>query len=184
MGKLFSMHPSDDQLDLYLVGHLSIQNQRLIEEHYLGCAICADRLSATADFVAALRAVQVDSPHLLNHHPAAFSVLHRKSIARFAAILLAVIGTPILCHAPAPLRDPLPKPAAAHVLQAATVGVSRLRPLEIPQRVRSTRQRTPIRRSRAYRDFRPPPLPPGKPVAVEMIELPDDLIIPCDSPRF
>jgi hypothetical protein len=59
--KLFNAHPSDDQLDLYLVGHLSLENERLIEEHYLCCAICLDKLSGIADFIAVLKtAAQAD----------------------------------------------------------------------------------------------------------------------------
>ena len=62
MGKLFNVHPSDDQLDLYLVGHLSLEQERFIEEHYFGCATCVDRLSAVEDFIAILKtAVHVDS---------------------------------------------------------------------------------------------------------------------------
>jgi hypothetical protein len=62
MGKLFNVHPSDDQLDVYLLGHLSLEHERLIEEHYLDCSVCLDRLSSIAEFIAVLKtAVQVDS---------------------------------------------------------------------------------------------------------------------------
>ena len=57
MEKLFNVHPSDDQLDLYLVGHLLLEHQRLVEEHYLGCAICFDRLAFIAEFITVLQAV-------------------------------------------------------------------------------------------------------------------------------
>ena len=56
MEKLFNAHPSDDQLDRYLVGHLLPKHERLIEEHYLKCAICLDRLAFIADFIAVLKA--------------------------------------------------------------------------------------------------------------------------------
>ena len=55
MEKLFNVHPSDDQLDLYLVGHLLPKHERLIEEHYLKCAICLDRIASIAEFIAVLK---------------------------------------------------------------------------------------------------------------------------------
>ena len=55
MEKLFNAHPSDDQLDLYLVGHVSLEHERMIEEHYLFCAICLDKLSGIADFITVLK---------------------------------------------------------------------------------------------------------------------------------
>jgi hypothetical protein len=54
--KLFNAHPSDDQLDHYLVGHLLPKHELLIEEHYLTCAICLDRLASIADFITVLKA--------------------------------------------------------------------------------------------------------------------------------
>jgi hypothetical protein len=69
MGKLFSVHPSDDQLDLYLLNRLSLEQERLIEEHSLICAMCLDRLSLTADFIAVLRAVREESLKTTNYVP-------------------------------------------------------------------------------------------------------------------
>ena len=61
MEKLFNVHPSDDQLDFYLVGHLSLEHERLIEEHYLCCTICLEKLSGIADFITVLKlAAQTD----------------------------------------------------------------------------------------------------------------------------
>ena len=151
MGKLFNVHPSDDQLDLYLVGHLSLAHEQIIEEHYLDCTVCLDRLSSVSEFIAVLKAaVQVDS--LPSHaiypsraiHPS--HAIHRKP-ARFAALFLIAAGTALVCNAPAPSRDSPPMLA----------DLSTLKPLKIQPQARSVRSPTRVRHWRAHRVFQPPP---------------------------
>jgi hypothetical protein len=138
MGKLFNVHPSDDQLDLYLVGHLSLEHERLIEEHYLTCGDCLDRLSSVAEFIAALKtAAQVDP---LPSHAA----VHRKT-ARFAATLLIAAATVVVCNAPAPSQDSRPTLA----------GLSTPKPSAIHQQVRAIRQFVLVHRSPPHRVFQP-----------------------------
>jgi hypothetical protein len=94
MGKLFNVHPSDDQLDVYLVGHLSFEDERLIEEHYFGCATCLDRLSAVKDFIAVLKTtLQADD------QPSVAEVPRKR--AKFAPMLLICAGSALLYNAPA-----------------------------------------------------------------------------------
>ena len=50
------MHLSDDLLDAYLLGNLSPEQENDLEEHYLSCPSCVDRLSATEDFISTLKA--------------------------------------------------------------------------------------------------------------------------------
>jgi len=130
MAKLFNMHPSDDQLDLYLVGHLCQREMRWVEEHYLTCTRCLDRLTVTADFIAALNSVEVNKPHPSTQHflpqsrltPKSGSerssqrqVMHWGSYARSAALLLiGSVGT-FLFEAPVRLSDALPIPAIVHI---------------------------------------------------------------------
>lgn len=64
MGKILNMHPSNDLLDAYLLGNLSPEEVTDIEEHYLICPACVDRLSATKGFISRLRAGLAEVPHL------------------------------------------------------------------------------------------------------------------------
>jgi hypothetical protein len=161
MGKLFNVHPSDDQLDLYLVGHLSLAHEQIIEEHYLDCTVCLDRLSSVAEFIAVLKAaVQVDS---IPSHAA----IHRKP-ARFAAMLAIAAGTALVCNAPAPSRESPPTPA----------DLNTPKPLEIQLQAGSVRSPPLARHWRAHRIFQPPPEPAPPLVTAEMLDIPDDLIIP------
>lgn len=164
MGKLFNVHPSDDQLDLYLVGHLSLAHEQIVEEHYLDCTVCLDRLSSVAEFIAVLKAaVQVDSH--AGVHPS--HAIHRKP-TRFAAILLIAAGTALVCNAPAPSRESPPMLA----------DLSTLKPLEIQLQARSVRSPTLVRHWRAHRVFEPPPEPAPPLIAAMVLDIPDDLIIP------
>lgn len=70
MGKLLRMHLSDEQLDAYLLGSLSAEEENDIEEHYLSCPNCVSRLSATEDFIWALRAGLGELPRLRQGSPA------------------------------------------------------------------------------------------------------------------
>ena len=163
MGKLFNVHPSDDQLDLYLVGHLSLEHERLIEEHYIDCAVCLDRLSSIAEFIAVLRtAVQVDSV------PSGATV-HRTPLARITAMLVMSATTALVCNAPAPSPE-----------SPASITLSPSKPLGIQRPQRSVRPPTLLRHSRPYRVFQPPPQPSPPLAAAEVLEIPDDSIIPSD----
>jgi hypothetical protein len=116
MEKLFNVHPSDDQLDLYLIGHLSLEHRRRIEEHYLWCAKCLDRISSVTDFIAVLKNIQATNPHLLDRYSASVSsrtarnqitdlrrsFFQRNPIGRIAATVL--LGT-FLFNARSSLRD-------------------------------------------------------------------------------
>jgi hypothetical protein len=51
MGKLLSMHPSDDQLELYLVGHSSAETERLVRKHSHSCSECLVRLDIVKEFI-------------------------------------------------------------------------------------------------------------------------------------
>lgn len=93
MAKLFSMHPSHDQLDLYLLGRLSPGQARFLEEHYLICPECVDRLSDLQEFIALLRAARLEMQ---------LPLIRRKPAARLGAILLVAAGTALWCDAPAP----------------------------------------------------------------------------------
>jgi len=168
--KLFNVHPSDDQLDLYLIGHLSPEQERFIEEHYLGCAVCLNRLSSIAEFIAVLKtAVQVDSL------PSG-TALPRRRPAKFAAMLLIGFGTALVCNAPAPLRNRQSKLAGTYVVLPALAG-----PIEIQRRVRSVWPLTLVRPSRPLRVFQPPLQPLRMLVATELLEIPSDLIVPGDG---
>jgi len=163
MGKLFNVHPSDDQLDLYLVGHLSLEQKRLIEEHYLDCAVCLDRLSSIAEFIAVLRtAVQVDSV------PSKAAV-HRTPLARITAMLVIGAATALVCNAPAPSPE-----------SPASITLAPSKPLGIQRPLRSVRPPTLVRHSRRYRVFQPPPQPSPPLAAVEVLEIPNDSILPSD----
>ncbi len=169
MGKPFNVHPSDDQLDFYLVGHLSPEDARLIEEHYLGCPVCLDRLSSVTDFIAVLRtAVQAYSPQpsLL---PSIGTILRKP--ARFAAMLTIAAGTALVCSAPSPSLE----------LHSTFDSLNSPQRLEIPQAVRRrARPRIQARHFRPLHVFEPPPLPLTTLFAPRMIEIPNDLIIPTE----
>lgn len=64
MAELLKMHPSDDLLDAYILGNLSPEEENDIEEHYLCCPTCVDRLSATEDFISKLKAGLVELPRV------------------------------------------------------------------------------------------------------------------------
>ena len=51
MEELFYMHPSEEELDSYVVGGLSLEHERLIEKHYLSCADRIERLSTLVEFI-------------------------------------------------------------------------------------------------------------------------------------
>ncbi len=163
MGKLFNVHPSDDQLDLYLVGHLSLEHERLIEEHYLDCAVCLDRLSSVAELIAVLKTA-VHRDKFPSH-----AAVHRKA-ARFAATLLIAAGTVVVCNAPEPSRE---SPSTFASLDPP-------KPLEIQLQARSVRPPTLVRHSRPHRVFQPPPQPAPALLAAYELEVPGDLIIPGD----
>src|SRR5579864_4521702 len=182
MARLLGLHPSDDQLDLYLLGHLSIDDESLIEEHYLGCEFCLDRLSDTADFIALLKAIPMDSLRLMRHDPP-IAAAHRRLVTRIAAMLLLGAGTALLCNAPGPLRDSRRKSERfeAKVLDLKGRGPTKL--LESKIRIRGVRQLKPMHYSQPHHVFQPPPqhLVPGSTlVAGELLEIPSDLIIPVD----
>jgi len=163
MGKLFNVHPSDDLLDLYLVGHLSLEHEHLIEEHYLDCPVCLDRLSSITDFIAVLKiAVQGDSL------PAHASV--RRKPARFAAIFLIAAGTALVCSAPQPSR----------LSPSTFTSFTPSKPLKIQMQSRSVRPPRLVRASRPHRVFQPPAQPTPPLVAAAVLEIPDELIIPGD----
>ena len=166
MGKLFNVHPSDDQLDLYLVGHLSLEHERLIEEHYLTCGDCLDRLSSVAEFVAVLKTAAQADP--LPSHAA----VHRKS-ARFAATLLIAAGAALVCNAPAPSHDS--RPTLAGLITPITP-----KPSAVHRQVRAIRQFVLVHRSPPHLVFQPPPQPTPALLAAYELEVPADLIIPGD----
>jgi len=64
VGELLNMHPSDDLLDAYLLGNMSPEEENDIEEHYLCCPTCVDRLSATEDFISTLKAGLAELPRV------------------------------------------------------------------------------------------------------------------------
>lgn len=157
MAKLFSMHPSDDQLDLYLLRHLSPEDERFLEEHYLICPECLDRLSDLQEFIAVLRAVRLESQHPL---------VRRKPAARLGAILLVAAGTALVCDAPAPsIITSLPDQLLMYVRPSAVVRFVNSRP-----RLNE--------RSRSLRTFHPPAEQPRPLIADVALELPSDSIIP------
>jgi hypothetical protein len=64
VAELLKMHPSDDLLDAYLLGSLSPEEENDVEEHYLCCPTCVDRLSATEDFISKLKAGLAELPRV------------------------------------------------------------------------------------------------------------------------
>jgi hypothetical protein len=197
MEKLFDIHPSEDQLDLYAVGHLSREHERLIEEHYLGCESCTERLCALSEFIAVLKAVLVDSPQLLRYQtsppynmsapvrgpepkaPILRTSIRRTSILRIAAMLLIGISTAVFCNDPSPLRNTLPKVAVANAGAEAFASPAQSKPSEIRRHRSYGRRLTLVRLSRPYRTFQPPPSPPPQ-VAAVVYEIQPDLVIPSD----
>jgi hypothetical protein len=190
MKKLLNMHPSDDQLDLYLLGHLSLEHEQLIEDHYLDCEICLDGLSDATDFIGVLKIIRATRPHLVDHHSARLSSMaalqiigvrriqlrgfrQPNAIARAAA---AVLLGAFLCDTPSSLRDSPPHSVVS--IEQRTL-VSLRPPLEIERPLRRLQRPTLIRRSHAHRIFQ---APPGPLVAVAAItlETPIDLSIPVN----
>jgi hypothetical protein len=49
-------HISELDLERYHLGMVSEAEEAAIEEHYLGCPVCAERAEAAADYVDAMRA--------------------------------------------------------------------------------------------------------------------------------
>lgn len=56
-------HAHDDDLQLYILGHLSAAEVDVLERHLSGCPECVGRLAATARFVAHIIALKRDSSH-------------------------------------------------------------------------------------------------------------------------
>ena len=158
MAKLFSMHLSDDQLDLYLLGHLSPEQERFLEEHYLICPECLDRLSDVKEFMAVLRAVRLET-----QHPS----VRRKPAARLGAILLVAAGTALVCDAPAPSSS---APLSDTVVMYPTPPV--LSFLKSRPRL--------IEHSRSLRTFHPPPEHPTPLITDTVLEVPNNLVIPAN----
>ena len=49
-------HPSEESLEMYSMGSLPDSKTGPLEEHLLVCQLCRERLVATDEFVAAMRA--------------------------------------------------------------------------------------------------------------------------------
>jgi hypothetical protein len=103
-----SLHPSDDQLDRYALGHLPFERQHFIESHFLVCTTCREALLDTTEFIAVLKAIAVYSPQLLCRYPTSAATRAqvdrsgwRTSFTRLAAMLLIGVGTAMLCSSPA-----------------------------------------------------------------------------------
>jgi hypothetical protein len=126
MGKLFSMHPSDDQLDLYCLGRQSLEAERLIEDHYLICAKCQERVGEIDEFVAVLRTVRDESLGTAGH-------VHRRPMARAAAMAMLSIGTALICNDPAQYQKLPPRPAAIPVTMPVPGHLEILRPKRVAQ---------------------------------------------------
>ncbi len=63
-----STHPSDDDLERYLMGQTQDEDELArLEEHLIGCPACVERAEAMTDYIAAVKAalpqVQVDDSH-------------------------------------------------------------------------------------------------------------------------
>ena len=174
MAKLLIMHPSDDQLDLYMLGHLPPARERRLVEHYRECPQCLDRLAALADFIVLLKAARAKCPALLSYRTSPIhSAAARKSIFRIAAMLLVGFGSALICNAPALIRSTPPAHAA---LQFETPPIPELpKSSQKQHRTSAARKQARALHPRPNRAFRPPPQRP--PVALETatLELPDDL---------
>jgi hypothetical protein len=166
MGKLFSMHPSDDQLDLYCLGRLSLEAERLIEDHYLICAKCQERVGDVDEFIAVLRTVRDESLETAEHVP-------RRPMARVVALTLITLGTALVCNDPAPLPKMLPKPAVVQVTMPVPQYLEIRRPKRVVQPF--------FRRYGPRRIFEAPPVRSDPMLAAaETLELPSYWIIPSD----
>jgi hypothetical protein len=54
---LVSKHPSEDDLEAYVMGSMPATDQARLEHHVLVCATCCDRLEEAFTFVEALKDV-------------------------------------------------------------------------------------------------------------------------------
>jgi hypothetical protein len=133
-------HPSDEQLERYILRQLSADHDTIIEEHYLVCSYCQKRITQLntpefSELVVALRSIKEEAVTALHREGNAHSapkvvpvrVLHRtpinvrwiSAIAAAAVILLTVAGLRLRSgRADAPVAvnswvTPTPDPKAA-----------------------------------------------------------------------
>jgi hypothetical protein len=126
-------HPSNHELELYLLDRLTPDAVTRIEEHYLGCRYCVGRISAAADFIE----IHNVTPDGARAHRLGFagslqrSVLPRHRISKAttllpwanlaASVLIVAAATSIYyrdstnASAPALPAAPLPAPIVARV---------------------------------------------------------------------
>ena len=55
-------HPSDNLLEAYAMGKLTDQESEPVEEHFLLCPVCQNRLEDQDDFFRVMRAALESSP--------------------------------------------------------------------------------------------------------------------------
>ncbi len=55
MSSLDGMHPTDDQLELLVLGRVGREEQAHLEEHLVACAMCAQRLEDIVEYVRAMQ---------------------------------------------------------------------------------------------------------------------------------
>jgi hypothetical protein len=76
-------HISDHDLERYHLGMVKREREvARIEEHYLGCPLCAERAQAAADYVDTFRAVIIEENYDLEYRDHPRSALPRRAAAR------------------------------------------------------------------------------------------------------
>lgn len=164
MAKLLRMHPSDDELDLYSIGRLSSDRTQLIEEHYLACPHCANRLTVIANLISALAALQAEKPLLADKTsteaelpPRPVLVRQRGSVVAIAAMLTIGVGLGALLSLRPARESAIPAPVVMPAVAQPPVALL-VEPTKqpAPQAAPRRRRARPVPVRPQVRLFQPP----------------------------
>jgi hypothetical protein len=191
MERSFASHPSDDQIEVFLLGRATSVLSELIELHCFTCQDCVEKLEEQEQFLIVLRsALRCNINDLVPSRITRISRVRRSipfdtrtvawlqggAVGAVAATLLLVV-VPGIGHQRENLRVPVLTPSARTLVapraaqDSSTVAVSRI--AEEPVTVAPARShvRTLRRVPRVSRDFQPPPTTPAVKLNIDVAQI-------------
>ena len=117
MAKSSARHPSDHELELYLLDRLRPDDVQRIEEHYLSCKGCVGRISAAADFLDIHNVTPGSTTALVTRHHAPHGIRPERPIpwGNLAASVLIVAAAANIYQRDATTRAPALPPVVVRI---------------------------------------------------------------------
>src|SRR5437762_5363827 len=84
----------------YMLGHLPPNERDAFEEHYFGCAVCADDVSSTSTMIETMRASVQQANVIVQRQTARWEKKHATPLAVAASLIIAVVTMHVIFVAP------------------------------------------------------------------------------------